>query len=163
MVIPINILSTTVLSDTMHMHCIMAVIMVFLQEQEDGQATTIIATYRGVDADMSPACSMLTYSPAWTRRRASTGHWLPSHIYPNIEEAPSFISQQCQAAGQHTITTTADPHNLPGEAAASVHHCPAAPLSYLYIIEKSKIDSAKDVVHQVQLFEASASQLHRVL
>ena len=35
--------------------------------------------------------------------------------YPNIDEAPSFISQQRQAAGQHTFTTTANPANLQGK------------------------------------------------
>ena len=32
--------------------------------------------------------------------------------YPNIDEAPSFISQQRQAAGQHIFTTTANSANL---------------------------------------------------
>ena len=31
---------------------------------------------------------------------------LAAHSYPNIEEAPSFISQQRQAAGQHVFTTS---------------------------------------------------------
>ena len=35
--------------------------------------------------------------------------------YPNIDEAPSFISQQRQAAGQHVFTTTANPANLQGK------------------------------------------------
>ena len=35
--------------------------------------------------------------------------------YSNVEEAPSFISQQRQAAGQHVFTTTADPVNLQGK------------------------------------------------
>jgi hypothetical protein len=30
-----------------------------------------------------------------------------AHSYPNIDEAPSFIAQQRQAAGQHVFTTTA--------------------------------------------------------
>ena len=32
--------------------------------------------------------------------------------YPNVEEAPLFISQQRQAAGQHVFTTSADPAKL---------------------------------------------------
>ena len=35
--------------------------------------------------------------------------------YPNIDEAPSFIAQQRQAAGQHVVTTTANPANLQGK------------------------------------------------
>ena len=35
--------------------------------------------------------------------------------YPNIDEAPSFIAQQRQAAGQHVFTTTANPANLQGK------------------------------------------------
>ena len=48
---------------------------------------------------------------------------------PNIEEAPSFISQQRQAAGQHIYHHSRSSQPA-GEAAASVHHCPAAPLSH---------------------------------
>ena len=35
--------------------------------------------------------------------------------YTNIDEAPSFISQQRQVAGQHVFTTTANPANLQGK------------------------------------------------
>ena len=35
--------------------------------------------------------------------------------YPNVEEAPSFLSQQRQAAGEHLFTTTADPLKLQGK------------------------------------------------
>ena len=35
--------------------------------------------------------------------------------YPNIDEAPSFISQQRQASGQHVFTTTVNPANLQGK------------------------------------------------
>ena len=38
-----------------------------------------------------------------------------AQTYPNVEEAPSFISQQRQAAGQHIFTTSADPQNLQGK------------------------------------------------
>ena len=42
--------------------------------------------------------------------------WISSaQSYPNIDEAPSFISQQRQAAGPHVITTTAGPTNLQGK------------------------------------------------
>ena len=40
---------------------------------------------------------------------------LATQSYPDLEEAPSFITQQRQAAGQHIFTTTADPHNLQGK------------------------------------------------
>ena len=90
------------------MNCIMPIIMVFLQEQEDGQTTTpssrcteewmLICRQH---AHLQP--SMDTENIDWT---------LAAQSYPNIEEAPSFILQQCQAAGQHTFTTTADRRNL---------------------------------------------------
>ena len=35
--------------------------------------------------------------------------------YPNLEEAPSFLSQQRQAAGEHMFTTSANPQNLHGK------------------------------------------------
>ena len=35
--------------------------------------------------------------------------------YPNLEEVPSFISQQRRSAVQHTFTTTADPQQLQGK------------------------------------------------
>ena len=35
--------------------------------------------------------------------------------YPNVEEAPSFVSQQQQTAAQHVFTTSADPLNLQGK------------------------------------------------
>ena len=38
-----------------------------------------------------------------------------SQSYPNVDEAPSFISQHRQAAGQHIFTTTANPANLQGK------------------------------------------------
>ena len=40
---------------------------------------------------------------------------LAAHSYPTLEEAPSFISQQKQAAGQHVFTTSANPANLQGK------------------------------------------------
>ena len=52
---------------------------------------------------------------------------LASQSYPNVEEAPSFISQQRQAAGEHVFTTSADPQNLQGKqlqvyTAVQQHH-----------------------------------------
>ena len=40
---------------------------------------------------------------------------LAAQSYPNMEEAPSFIAQQRQAAGEHTFTTYANPRNLLGK------------------------------------------------
>ena len=39
----------------------------------------------------------------------------PGQAYSNLEEMPSFITQQRQSAPQHTFTTTADPQNLQGK------------------------------------------------
>ena len=52
---------------------------------------------------------------------------LASQSYPNLEEAPSFISQQRQVAGEHVFTTSADPQNLQGKqlqvyTAVQQHH-----------------------------------------
>ena len=40
---------------------------------------------------------------------------LAAHSYPTLEEAPSFISQQKQAAGQRVFTTSANHANLQGK------------------------------------------------
>ena len=40
---------------------------------------------------------------------------LAAQSYPNLEEAPRFITDQRQAAAQHAFTTTADPHKLQGK------------------------------------------------
>ena len=86
--------------------------MVFSQEQEDSPTTTsrsqpteewMLICQQSVD--LQP--SMDTQEDIdWT---------LAAQSYPNLEEAPSFISQQRQAATQHLFTTTADPHNLQGK------------------------------------------------
>ena len=83
-----------------------------LQEQEGGQINTpppqpteewmLICQQ---NADLQP--SMDTQDGIdWT---------LAAHSYPTLEEAPSFISQQKQAAGQHMFTTSANPANLQGK------------------------------------------------
>ena len=83
-----------------------------LQEQEGGQTNTppprpteewmLICQQ---NADLQP--SMDTQDGIdWT---------LAAHSYPTLEEAPSFISQQRQAAGQHVFTTSANPANLQGK------------------------------------------------
>ena len=53
---------------------------------------------------------------------------LAAQSYPNLEEAPRFITEQRQAAAQHAFTTTADPHKLQGKQ-LQVYHRPAAPFS----------------------------------
>ena len=58
---------------------------------------------------------------------------LASQSYPNLEEAPSFISQQRQVAGEHVFTTSADPQNLQGKqlqvyTAVQQHHNAVPPL-----------------------------------
>ena len=83
-----------------------------LQEQEGGQTNAppprpteewMLICQR--NADLQP--SMDTQDGIdWT---------LAAHSYPTLEEAPSFISQQRQAAGQHLFTTSADPANLQGK------------------------------------------------
>ena len=84
-----------------------------LQEQEGGQTNApppprpteewMLICQR--NADLQP--SMATQDGIdWT---------LAAHSYPTLEEAPSFISQQRQAAGQHVFTTSADPANLQGK------------------------------------------------
>ena len=36
-------------------------------------------------------------------------------LYPNVDEAPSFMSQQQQMSREHVFTTTADPDSLQGK------------------------------------------------
>ena len=38
-----------------------------------------------------------------------------SQAYPNLEEMPTFISRLRESAGQHSFTTSANPHNLQGK------------------------------------------------
>ena len=83
-----------------------------LQEQEASQTNTppprateewMLICQR--NADLQP--SMDTQDGIdWT---------LAAHSYPTLEEAPSFISQQKQAAGQHVFTTSANSANLQGK------------------------------------------------
>lgn len=47
-----------------------------------------------------------------TESQEDTDWTQAAEAYANLEEAPSFISQQRQAAGQHIFTTSADPCNL---------------------------------------------------
>ena len=76
-----------------------------------GRSYSIITSNRGVDAHMPPECrhaaNMDTQDDIdWTSSAQS---------YPNIDEAPSFISQQRQEAGPRVFTTTASPTNLQGK------------------------------------------------
>ena len=83
-----------------------------LQEQEVGQHNTpssrpleewmLICQH---NSDLQPN-TVSQYDIDWT---------LDAQCYPNVEEAPSFISQQRQTAGQHIFTTTADPSKLQGK------------------------------------------------
>ena len=79
-------------------------------------------TNRGVDADL----------PAECRPVAKHGHPGWDRLDPGCSLIPhaggGLISQQRQAAGQHVFTTSANPANPAGEAAAGVHHRPAAPV-----------------------------------
>ena len=67
-----------------------------------------VTSYTRVDADMRQNVDLQPSIDTqgdidWTQAARS---------YPNVDEAPSFISQQRQAAGQHVFTTTANPANL---------------------------------------------------
>ena len=50
-----------------------------------------------------------------TDAREDVDWTMSSQEYPNVEEAPSFLSQHRQAADQHVFTTTADPLKLQGK------------------------------------------------
>ena len=91
----------------MHMHALHSCLL--LQEQEDDQTTTPLSrpTEEWMlicqqNADLQPNMDIQDNTD-WT---------LAAHSYANIGEAPSFISQQRQAAGEHVFTTSADPVNL---------------------------------------------------
>ena len=94
----------------MHMHALHSCLL--LQEQEDDQTTTPLSrpTEEWMlicqqNADLQPNMDIQDNTD-WT---------LAAHSYANIGEAPSFISQQRQAAGEHVFTTSADPVNLQGK------------------------------------------------
>ena len=50
-----------------------------------------------------------------TDAREDVDWTVSSQEYPNVEEAPSFLSQHRQAADQYVFTTTADPLKLQGK------------------------------------------------
>lgn len=79
------------------------------QEQEDGQIAT--ASLQHTEKWMLICHQHADLEPSMDTQE-NIDWSLAAQSYPNLEEAPSFISQQRQAAGQHTFTTSADSHNL---------------------------------------------------
>ena len=76
--------------------------------------------------------------------------------YPNIDEAPSFISQQRQAAGQHTFTTTANPANLQGKqlqvyTIVQQHHTAISPLPLRMIVSGTAGTGKSYLIHCLRL------------
>ena len=66
--------------------------------------------------------------------------------YPNVEEAPSFISQQRQAAGERVFTTSADPQYLQGkqlQVYATVQHYEASSPPPLWMIVSGTAGTGK--------------------
>ena len=83
-----------------------------LQEQDDGQTTT--PPLRPTEEWMLICQRNANLQPVMDTQE-DVDWTLAALSYPNLEEAPSFISQQRQAAGQHIFTTTANPFNLQGK------------------------------------------------
>ena len=82
---------------------------------------------------------------------------LASQSYPNVEEAPSFISQQRQAAGEHVFTTSANPQNLRGkqlQVYTTVHqHYEAVNPQPLRMIVSGTAGTGKSyLIHCLRLF-----------
>ena len=75
--------------------------------------------------------------------------------YPNIDEAPSFLSQQRQAAGPHVFTTTANPANLQGnqlQVYTTVQHHSANSPSPLRMIVSGTAGTGKSyLIHCLRL------------
>lgn len=58
------------------------------------------------DRHADPMSNAASHEVDWT---------LPGRSYPNLEEMPSFISQQRQLGVQRVFTTNADPQRLRGK------------------------------------------------
>ena len=81
---------------------------------------------------------------------------ISSQAYPNVEEAPSFISQQRQAAGQHIFTTSADPLNLQQKQllvykAVQEHHTTANPEPLRMIVSGTAGTGKSYLIHCLRL------------
>ena len=81
---------------------------------------------------------------------------LASQSYPNLEEAPSFISQQRQAAGEHVFTTSADPQNLQGKqlqvyTAVQQHHNAVNPPPLRVIVSGTAGTGKSYLIHCLRL------------
>ncbi len=79
-----------------------------------------------------------------------------AQCYPNLEEAPSFISQQRQAAQEHLFTTAADPLNLQGKQlqvyTAVREHSEAADPPPLHMIVSGTAGTGKSyLIHCLRL------------
>ena len=81
---------------------------------------------------------------------------LASQSYPNVEEAPSFISQQRQAAGEHVFTTSANPQNLQGKqlqvyTAVQQHHDAVNPPPLRMIVSGTAGTGKSYLIHCLRL------------
>lgn len=85
-----------------------------------------------------------------------TGTQEAARAYSNLDEMPSFLSQQQQSAAHHTFTTTADPNKLQGkqlQAYAIVHeHVEAEVLHPLKMIISGTAGTGKSyLIHCLRL------------
>ena len=98
-------------------------------------------------ADLQP--SMDTEDDTdWTR---------DAHLYPTIEEAPRFIIQQRQVAGQHIFTTSADPANLQGKqlqvfTTVQQHQSAISPQPLRMIVSGTAGTGKSYLIHCLRLF-----------
>ena len=81
---------------------------------------------------------------------------LASQSYPNLEEAPSFISQQRQVAAEHVFTTFADPLNLQGKhlqvyTTVQQHYHAANPPPLRMIVSGTAGTGKSYLIHCLQL------------
>ena len=119
------------------------------QDQHTGQPPRLVEEWMLVcqcNSDLQPNIDS-QQDIDWTQAAQS---------YPNVEEAPSFISQQRQAAGEHVFTTSADPKNLQGKQlqvyTTVQQHSKAASPPPLWMIVSGTAGTGKSyLIHCLQL------------
>ena len=124
-----------------------------LQEQEDSQTATPPA--RATEEWMLICCQNADLQLSVDTQEDID--WTSSaQSYPNIDEAPSFISQQRQAASQHVFTTTANPANLQGKqlqvyATVQQHHSANSPPPLRMIVSGTAGTGKSYLIHCLRL------------